>query len=48
MKGVTNKQKQDVLMYMLGCLIKDITTPEIAKKFIDKKGVAESHQIFQQ
>ena len=50
-KGDTNddlakEKKRDLLEYMFGCLIKDVTTEEHSQYFLGKKISAERHQIF--
>ena len=45
-ENLTKVKKQDLLEYMFGCLIKDVTIQEHSQYFIDKKRDAERNQIF--
>ena len=45
-ENLTKAKKQDLLEYMFGCLIKDVTIEEHSQYFIGKKRDAERNQIF--
>ena len=43
---ITDAQKQDMLEFLFGQLVKDVATVERVSPFTDKKAAVESYQLF--